>query len=135
MLSRVNGAVHTKHALCPRNFEVVGKGDAVMGETGAETSPGKRGHPLAPSTAVQIQAESRLPIAHVAPIRTRDVRNCRIAFEHRSEARLNGNANLQVGPCFVQKRNCGSGQDAIAQRAQTNDADPRPLRQLIKNRH
>ena len=128
MFRSVNGAFLTKNFLRARNVKIVSPPMPEVSESGTVFGPGQCGHPRTARASVKIHTEPRTPSAQAADRGRQDFVHIGIVFEERAKTVLYYYSYTQIGPRTPQNVERGSGQNAVAQRAEPDDGNSTTMR-------
>ena len=118
MFSSMDAAINVENYLGGGDSDVVDPGWVEDVETGAVSGAGHCGEARAAGAAMQVDAKFWFEAAEGS-----DRGGEGLLGEDESEAVFGYDGNVEVGAVLAQQRDCRSGEDAIPERAQTDDGD------------
>src|SRR5579872_1877053 len=113
MFGGVHGPLLAQDLLRAWNGDVVKPSATMVAEPCPQPRQRAESQDLAPRPSMQVQREHGPPRQHLTEAWIEDASHCGVALEDGSKSRLDGNADLQVRPSFMQDLNRRCGENRI----------------------
>jgi hypothetical protein len=133
MFGGVDGPFFTEDLLGSGDAGVVEEAIGVMAKAGAELGSGGDGEPHAAGAAVEVEGHVRSPGGDGGGLGRKQFGDVWIVVEDAAEAVFDDDGDFEIGAVVLEERECGRGEDAIAEGAKADHRDACAVRQALEN--